>query len=86
MHMLCHGYQRVKPSIPNDEQGALAGIPGLVLHYPNSHVGTLKSRPWTALLNLVGKDGEQIMLDLMLECGIYMGVDNGKGNYYQLSG
>ncbi|KAL8703103.1 MAG: hypothetical protein Q9201_003694, partial [Fulgogasparrea decipioides] len=70
----------------NDEQGALTGIPGLVLHYPNSHVGTLKSRPWTELLNLLGKDGEQIMLDLILDCAIYMGVESGKGIFYQLSG
>lgn len=65
---------------------ALPGIPGIVLHYPNSHVGTLKSRPWSDLLNLLGKDGEQIMLEMILECGIYVPVESGKGNYYQISG
>ncbi|KAL9002381.1 MAG: hypothetical protein Q9188_004680 [Gyalolechia gomerana] len=72
--------------IADDEQIALPGIPGLVLHYPNSHVGTLKSRLWSDLLNLLGKDGEQIMLETILECAIYAPVESGKGNYYQLSG
>ena len=86
MHMLCHGYQRVGAQIPSEEQGAIVGIPGLVLHYPNSHVATLKSLPWSSLLNLLGKDGEQIMLGLLLDCALYMAVDSGRGNYYQLSG
>ncbi|KAL8798147.1 MAG: hypothetical protein Q9182_006915 [Xanthomendoza sp. 2 TL-2023] len=86
MHMLCHGYQRrVAPMFSNNQEG-LSVIPGVALHYPNSHVGTLKSRSWSDLLNLLGRDGEQIMLDLLLECAIYASVENGKGNYYQLSG
>ncbi|KAL8770748.1 MAG: hypothetical protein Q9209_003615 [Squamulea sp. 1 TL-2023] len=48
-------------------EGALSGIPGIALHYPNSHVSTLKKRPWSELPNLLGKDGEQIVLDLLLE-------------------
>ncbi|KAL8680445.1 MAG: hypothetical protein Q9186_003343 [Xanthomendoza sp. 1 TL-2023] len=86
MHMLCHGYQRRAAPMFNNEQEGLKGIPGVALHYPNSHVATLKRRPWSDLLNLLGKDGEQIMLDLLLECAIYAGVENGKGNFYQLSG
>ncbi len=70
----------------NDDHGALLGIPGIALHYPNSHVGTLKRRPWSDLPSLLGKDGEQIMLDLLLECAVYAGVENGQGNFYQLSG
>lgn len=70
----------------NDDQGTLSGIPGIALHYPNSHVGTLKKKPWSDLLNLLGKDGEQIMLDLLLECAVYAAVENGQGNLYQLSG
>ncbi|KAL9578805.1 MAG: hypothetical protein Q9212_005488, partial [Teloschistes hypoglaucus] len=85
MHMLCHGYQRMKAPVLHEEQTTLVGIPGLVLHYPNSHVRTLKTRPWTDLLNFLGKDGEQIMLDLLLNAAVYMSVENGRGNYYQLS-
>ncbi|KAI4182459.1 MAG: hypothetical protein LQ348_004847 [Seirophora lacunosa] len=84
-HILCHGYQRTNAPFADDDQTALPGIPGVVLHYPNSHVGTLKSRPWSDLLNLLGKDGEQIMLDLLLDCSVYVAVERGQGNYYQLS-
>ncbi|KAL8811751.1 MAG: hypothetical protein Q9223_002113 [Gallowayella weberi] len=85
-HMLCHGYQRRAAPMFSDNPEGLSVIPGVALHYPNSHVATLKSRSWSVLLNLLGKDGEQIMLDLLLECAIYAGVENGKGNFYQLSG
>ena len=85
-HTLCHGYQRANAQVKGDEQGTLSGIPGIVLHYPNSHVGTLRSRVWSEVLNLLGKDGEEIMLDMILECAIYAAVKSGGGNYYQLSG
>ncbi|KAL8771820.1 MAG: hypothetical protein Q9194_004766 [Teloschistes cf. exilis] len=85
MHMLCHGYQRMRAPVLHEEQTTLVGIPGLILHYPNSHVRTLKTRPWTDLLDFLGKDGEQIMLDLLLNAAVYMSVKNGQGNYYQLS-
>ena len=34
----------------------------------------------------MGKDGEEIMLDLLLDCGIFLAVEKGTNNYYQLSG
>ncbi|KAI4267754.1 MAG: hypothetical protein LQ337_008202 [Flavoplaca oasis] len=85
-HMLCHGYQRRTASKADGEQETLSGIQGITSHFPNSHVGTLKRRPWSDLPNLLGKDGEQIMLDLLLDCAVYADVESGQGNYYQLSG
>ncbi len=84
--MLCRGYQRTNGALAGDDHATLPGIPGIVLHYPNSHVGRLKSRPWSDLLNLLGKDGEKIMLELILYCAIYAAVEKGQDNYYQLSG
>ncbi|KAI4252946.1 MAG: hypothetical protein LQ352_003992 [Teloschistes flavicans] len=86
MHLLCHGYQRMKGPVLDEQRTTLVDISGLVLHYPNSHVGALKTRPWTDLLNLLGKDGEQIVLDLLLNAAVYTSVESGRGNYYQLSG
>lgn len=86
-HMLCHGYQRASlPRRLNEDHCALAGIPGLVSHYPNENVDALKNGAWTELLGLLGKEGDRIMLDLILECGIFVPVDGGRGNFYQLSG
>ena len=86
-HMLCHGYQRVNNlRQPDEDQCAIAGIPGLVSYYPNSNVDLLKGAAWTGVLNLLGKEGDQIMLDILLDCGLFVAIDEGQGNYYQLSG
>lgn len=86
-HMLCHGYQRVSNAGQlNQEHGAMAGIPGLLSHYPNSNVETLKDVAWAEILGLLGKEGNRIMLDMVMFCGIFVAVDGGQGNYYQLSG
>ncbi len=86
-HLLCQGYQRANaPMQPNEDHCAVAGIPGVVSHYPNSNVNTLKSRKWAHVLDLLGKEGDQIMLDLLLECSVFVALDGGKENYYQLSG
>jgi hypothetical protein len=34
----------------------------------------------------MGKEGERAMIDLLLDCGIFLPVENGRGNYRQLSG
>ena len=49
-------------------------------------MNTVKSAVWADVLGLLGKEGDRIMLDLILNCGIFVIVDNGKGNLYQLSG
>ncbi len=86
-HMLCHGYQRASNSRQaNEEHGALAGIPGVVSHYPNGNVNILKDAAWTGILSLLGKEGERIMLDIVLDCGTFVAVDGGMGNCFQLSG
>ena len=86
-HMLCHGYQRVhNPRQNHGDHCAIAGIPGLVSYYPNSNVDLLKGAAWTEILGLLGKDGDQIMLDMVLHCSLFVAVDAGQGNFYQLSG
>ena len=86
-HLLCHGYQRAHgPGKINQNHGAMASIPGVVSHFPNSHVSSMKNTVWADVLSLLGKEGERIMLDLILKSGIFIAVQSGRGNYYQLSG
>lgn len=86
-HMLCQGYQRANnPRRMNEDHGALAGIPGLISHYPNGNVDTLKNIAWAELLGLLGREGDRIMLDLILDGAMFMAVDGGPSNFYQLSG
>jgi telomerase reverse transcriptase len=63
-----------------------SAIPGLQSTYPNSHVTSMKSRPWPQVLLLMGKEGERAMIDLILDCGIFLDVGSGRGVYHQLCG
>jgi telomerase reverse transcriptase len=46
----------------------------------------LKSSPWPQILALMGKEGQRMMIDLILDCGIFVAIESGNGNYFQLSG
>ncbi|QVM13672.1 hypothetical protein D8B26_008278 [Coccidioides posadasii str. Silveira] len=81
-HLLCHGFQRASSHYaPNHEHG-----PGIVPQYPNKNVSMLKSFPWTDVLNLLGESCEEIMLHLLLDCGLFVSLNSNRGTYYQLSG
>ncbi|MCJ1432065.1 hypothetical protein MMC27_001421 [Xylographa pallens] len=86
-HILCHGYQRVfTPRESCDDHNTTAGIPGLLSLYPNAQVASLKDAAWSGVLKRLGKAGAQIMLDLILDHGLFVEVDVGRDNFYQLSG
>jgi telomerase reverse transcriptase len=86
-HLLAHGFHRASGPDQRTEDHALASsIPGLVLRYPNRNVETLKQAPWTNVLALLGGNGDEIMLRLLLDCGIFTAIDHRKGIYYQISG
>ena len=71
---------------PPDEHEARSNIPGILSQYPNTNVQTLRQAPWTDILDLLGSNGEEIMLRLLLDCGIFPCIDHRKGVFYQLSG
>lgn len=86
-HILCHGYQRAIAQKGVDRTPAAAPkIQGLILEQPNPNAQALKQAPWTEILALLGKDGNRIMLNLLLDCAIFLHLSAGKDNYYQLSG
>lgn len=69
-----------------DTAATRADIPGLYSVYPNQHVRALKEPPWPQLLRLLGREGERIMIDLLVDCAIFRPVKAGRGNFYQLAG
>ena len=87
-HLLCHGYQRSGGGGQANQPLAAAGggIQGITSQYPNSLVTTLRGGLWSDVLSLMGKQGDRIMLDLLLECGLFASVHAGRDNLYQLSG
>ncbi|KAF4999266.1 hypothetical protein FDECE_11560 [Fusarium decemcellulare] len=81
-HLLCDGFR--KSAGPGD-QGS-TNIPGLFSLYPNCHVKMLREAPWPQLLALLGKAGEKIMIDLLVDASVFVNVEAGFNNYYQLTG
>ena len=81
-HLLCDGFRKGAPS---SEQAAYS-IPGVYIRFPNPQVKTLKSAPWPQVLALLGQSGERIMIDLLVDSSIFIAVDAGYGNYFQVSG
>ncbi|KAL1844292.1 hypothetical protein VTJ49DRAFT_2349 [Mycothermus thermophilus] len=87
-HLLCDGFRRQAgpDTRPHPAAAADVVIPGLCAVFPNPHVRTLKASPWPQLLLLLGKEGERIMIDLLVDCAIFRPVKAGRGNLYQLCG
>lgn len=87
-HLLCDGFRKGVP--PQGRSGEVGGghhqIPGVYAVHPNNCVRTLKETPWPQFLLLLGKEGERIMLDLLLDCAVFVAVKEGKGNLVQVSG
>jgi telomerase reverse transcriptase len=82
-HLLTHGYG---PHRPTDPSILETSILGLVAQFPNKNVRTLKESPWTDVLGLLGENGDEIMMRLLFDCGIFAPVNVRRGIYYQLSG
>ncbi|EXV02575.1 telomerase ribonucleoprotein complex - RNA binding domain protein [Metarhizium robertsii] len=81
-HLLCDGYRkRTKEGDPQN-----TSIPGVWREYPNHHAAALRRQPWPQVLALLGHSGQRVMVDLLIERSIFVTIDAGIGNYYQISG
>lgn len=86
-HLLCQGFRKDVSSRAVQRHAHITSeIPGFHAVHPNSHVAAMKDAPWPQVLALLGKEGERVMIDLILDCGIFLPVKTGRGNYHQLSG
>jgi telomerase reverse transcriptase len=84
-HLLCQGFhQRHYP--PTSKSMAATSIPGLYRGAPNHHSDALRRRPWPEVLALLGRAGDAIMADMLLDGAVFVPVEAGHGNYWQLSG
>ncbi|OBT76587.1 hypothetical protein VF21_05363 [Pseudogymnoascus sp. 05NY08] len=86
-HLLCQGFSKIPSAGRMDANNAtLSAVRRLVPVYPNKHFDELKVDPWPQVLGLLGKGGDRVMIDLLVDCGIFLAVNNGRGNYIQISG
>jgi hypothetical protein len=65
---------------------AVPGIPGVFAQCQNTYVQTVKGPLWCRLHAVLGEGGDRIMMDLLLDCGVFYRIEGRPGNYYQLSG
>ncbi|KAE9994719.1 hypothetical protein Vi05172_g10512 [Venturia inaequalis] len=87
-HLLCQGFERLSGATAQNgiKENAIAGIPGVVYQHANQHVQALTSSAWCSLLSLLGRGGDLIMVDLLLESCLFVpDVDSAK-SLSQLSG
>ncbi|KXX74891.1 Telomerase reverse transcriptase [Madurella mycetomatis] len=86
-HLLCDGFRKqAGPTAHAGPQTSRNNIPGVYSVYPNQRVQVLKGSHWPQLLMLLGKEGERIMIDLLVDDAIFRAVKAGNDNLYQLSG
>jgi hypothetical protein len=87
-HLLCQGFERLSGATAQNgiKENAIAAIPGVVYQYANKHVQALTSSVWCSLLSLLGRGGDLIMVDLLLECCLFVPVVHGSKGLSQLSG
>lgn len=80
-HLLCDGFRKhVGPGQRS------CSIPGLYSVYPNERVAALKQTQWQQLLSLLGRAGEDMMINMLQKCAIFIPIEVGQSSYYQLSG
>ncbi|KAI1262968.1 hypothetical protein F5Y18DRAFT_138184 [Xylariaceae sp. FL1019] len=72
-HMLCDGFRR-------------NGVLGLRSIRSNPYVEALQQTPWPELLALLGDSGDRIMIDLLLDCAVFLTIDAHTNNVCQVSG
>jgi len=85
-HLLCHGFQRSGSHGRPGPHQINHCIPGLVSHHRNSSVEAFKGPLWCRLHALLGPGGDRIIMDLLIDCGIFSPIEGERGNYLQLSG
>ncbi len=86
-HLLCQGFERASAAGQKGLDMTVApGIPGIICHYPNHHIEVLTSPVWCQLLSTLGRGGDLIMVDLLVECALFYPSFPDSSRLQQLSG
>jgi hypothetical protein len=62
------------------------GIPGIIYHFPNHNLATITSPVWCRLLALLGRGGDLIMIDLLVDCSLFKHAEGHPDALEQISG
>ena len=86
-HLLCQGYDRAGSTRPDStESEPDTAIPGVARRFPNEHVQTVKGPKWAKFLSMLGREGELLIADLLLNCAIFAPLSESSGSFMQICG
>jgi telomerase reverse transcriptase len=86
-HLLSQGFDRLAAKGQRGlNLSAAAGIPGIICRYSNPHIELVTSTAWCALLSLLEQGGDIVMVDLLLECCLFLPVSSNSRSLQQFSG
>ncbi|KAF2405329.1 hypothetical protein EJ06DRAFT_21811 [Trichodelitschia bisporula] len=80
--LLSHGFELASDNGLHEAQH----VPGVVYGAKNRHYEALTSPPWSALLSLLGRNGELLIIDLLLDCWVFAPPAPGASSLEQMSG
>lgn len=81
-NILCDGFRRGASVLPENQ----SPIPGLQVVFGNNSVKALKESQWCRLLAHLGACGQRLMIDMLVDCSVFVPVEAGHGNLLQLTG
>ena len=85
--MLCYGYQKAPlRAFQDDTDTSTTRIPGVISLHANECAKKFKCKPWTEILSLLGSNGAAILRNLLLDCGVFVRINQGKDNLHQICG
>jgi telomerase reverse transcriptase len=73
-------------SLHDDTKSSTTGIPGVISSHVNESATRFKCCPWTEIVSLLGRSGDSIMRHLLLDCGVFVRIAQGKDNLHQVCG
>lgn len=86
-HLLSQGFDRLAAKGQHGlNLSAVPGIPGIICRYSNPHIALVVSSAWCTLLSLLGKGGDIIMVDLLLESCLFLPAGDNTRSLRQFSG
>lgn len=86
-HLLAQGFDRLSARAKDGlDLAELPGIPGIVCKHSNAHVETVVSSAWCTLLKILGKGGDIVMVDLLLENCLFVTTNDNAKSLKQFSG
>ena len=86
-HVQCQGYRRTRYNEDNTvASSSYLGSSGIIADCSNPHVKIIKSQVWADLLTEIGKGGDKIFTNLLVNCAMFMPIAEDQSRLRQFNG